>query len=291
MAQSITLLGATYNDVPSVLLPKTGGGTAQFDDTTIASNAASASDIASGKLAYVNGVLVTGTSSGGGGGSYPWFGPNTIKDYTKTITINLKNDTSWDSWTASTTSSSILAAPTTNDFSYSFDRSLYDITIVTQVVTNYVYVSNPTKKNLPISTGRLDVWWYHGYPDTYDDAQNYTVSNGAYISYALSRHYYYSTSSPKKSVSSSNYGAYAYASPSYGTSSSGNTVTVGYKRPSIYARCSNTQFATGRKGDIDSEETNIVITVDIYKTPRNNYSTTVLFNEMFANMNASPENT
>ena len=69
MAQNITLLGASYSDVPSILLPKTGGGTAQFDDTTIASNAASASDILSGKLAFVNGSLITGTGSGGGGGS------------------------------------------------------------------------------------------------------------------------------------------------------------------------------------------------------------------------------
>lgn len=68
MAQNITLLGASYSDVPSVLLPKTGGGTAQFDDTTIASNAASASDITSGKLAFVNGLLITGTGGGGGGG-------------------------------------------------------------------------------------------------------------------------------------------------------------------------------------------------------------------------------
>lgn len=67
MAQNITLLGASYSDVPAVLLPKTGGGTAQFDDTTIASNGAAASDIASGKLAYVNGSLITGTASGGGG--------------------------------------------------------------------------------------------------------------------------------------------------------------------------------------------------------------------------------
>lgn len=66
MAQNITLQGASYSDVPSVVLPKTGGGTAQFDDTTITSNAASASDITSGKLAYVNGSLVTGTASGGG---------------------------------------------------------------------------------------------------------------------------------------------------------------------------------------------------------------------------------
>ena len=70
MAQNITLMDASYSDVPSVLLPKTGGGTAQFDDTTIASNAAAASDIASGKLAYVNGSLVTGTSSGGGGSNW-----------------------------------------------------------------------------------------------------------------------------------------------------------------------------------------------------------------------------
>ena len=68
MAQNITLLGASYSDVPSVLLPKTGGGTAQFDDTTIASDAAASSDIANGKKAYVNGSLITGTASGGGSG-------------------------------------------------------------------------------------------------------------------------------------------------------------------------------------------------------------------------------
>lgn len=66
MAQNISLWGANYSAVPSVLLPKQGGGTASFVDVT--STTATASDVASGKLFYTAlGVLTTGTASGGGG--------------------------------------------------------------------------------------------------------------------------------------------------------------------------------------------------------------------------------
>lgn len=64
---NVSLWGAVYADVPTVLLPKQGGGTAAFDDTTISSDAATASDIANGKKAWVNGSLIVGTGSGGGG--------------------------------------------------------------------------------------------------------------------------------------------------------------------------------------------------------------------------------
>ena len=68
MAQNITIMGASYSDVPAVQLPKTGGGTARFDDASITT--ATASDVASGKVFLASdGTITTGTSSGGGGSS------------------------------------------------------------------------------------------------------------------------------------------------------------------------------------------------------------------------------
>ena len=65
MAQNITLLGASYSAVPSVNLPKTGGGTAAFTD--VSDTTAAAADVASGKYFYTAaGVRTQGTSSGGG---------------------------------------------------------------------------------------------------------------------------------------------------------------------------------------------------------------------------------
>lgn len=67
MAQSITWLGNTYTQVPAILLPKTGGGTARFTDTS--PTTATDADVTSGKI-YIkaDGTQSTGTASGGGGG-------------------------------------------------------------------------------------------------------------------------------------------------------------------------------------------------------------------------------
>ena len=63
MAQNITLLGASYSDVPAVELPKTGGGVATFTDVT--DTTATASDVSTGKYFYdSNGVRQVGTNSG-----------------------------------------------------------------------------------------------------------------------------------------------------------------------------------------------------------------------------------
>ena len=64
MAKNITLMGASYSDVPAVQLPQTGGGTARFDDCSVVT--AVASDVAQGKVFVASdGTVTTGTASGG----------------------------------------------------------------------------------------------------------------------------------------------------------------------------------------------------------------------------------
>lgn len=60
MAQNITLLGATYNNVPAVLLPKSTSGTAKFTDVT--PTTATASDVVAQKVVFLaDGTQTTGT--------------------------------------------------------------------------------------------------------------------------------------------------------------------------------------------------------------------------------------
>lgn len=68
MAQDLVINSVTYQNVPEVDIPKSGGGTAKFMDTTDAN--AAAGDILSSKTAYVNGTKITGNISSKAAATY-----------------------------------------------------------------------------------------------------------------------------------------------------------------------------------------------------------------------------
>lgn len=65
MAQNVTINGVTYNDVPEVDIPKSGGGTAKFFDTAGADIVAG--DVLNGKIGYGSSGSVTGNMANNGG--------------------------------------------------------------------------------------------------------------------------------------------------------------------------------------------------------------------------------
>ncbi len=79
MAQNVTINGVTYQSVPEVDIPKSGGGTAKFYDTAGAN--ASAADILTGKTAYGASGEVQGSMASNGSTS------GTISTKAGTVTI------------------------------------------------------------------------------------------------------------------------------------------------------------------------------------------------------------
>lgn len=255
MAQTISIAGASYPDCPAIEVPKTGGGTAVFVDSSDAD--ATAADILTGKTAYVNGVKLTGTGSGGGGG-VPFYagGVNATLLETHSETLKL-SATSYPSMTMSTTQQTIKASVSGAFVSAYTSQTDCDLVIVQKAYVKHVYTAGATNVYLVLDSLRETFYWYSRYlykPGTYS-SRTCNTSN-YYINY-------YDKNGVLNKVQSS-YGIYASVN-SLSTSTSGANIRFTIASPTWYARASTSYETVENLSSLDTDATILEWLVQIYK--------------------------
>lgn len=226
----IYLQGATYTGVPAVELPTTDNSIATFYEMT-----------------------------------QKWLPPGAELVSSATETINVSTDTSYDSWTPSTTNTSILAVGTTRGAcSYKITSdyqttsligfNLYHTEMVYPDGTTYAKGYNLTKDVMGI--GFYAPMGFGQYSNDY---------YGRVVAGVVGTSTYYSSASAIGVYASTNYGI-SPTTCTWSTSSATSTSarTVGFTRPIVYARCNSTYFSTAAASALDSANTNITCKYLIY---------------------------
>lgn len=242
MAQNVTVAGASYSDVPSLILPKTGGGSAQFYD--VSTTDATASDVASGKKFFAaDGTFTTGTSSGGSttltfGAIRPDAELLQTYSYDKYIVSDEEKTLPSYSTTAQTLLASTALSPT-----ITIDTSSYNYLIT------FRGISIPTYNTTTLGAGRQEYSLtyatfehvqtpantFHALVDT---SKKYTTTDNYMAAATFTRMGYFSSASSFK-IQQSQYGAYtALTTPSVSSS----TLTI--RSPALNMRGSGTYFSS-----------------------------------------------
>ena len=264
----------------------TGAQTIKGDANLIADNIKSGTTIFGVTGTYVGSQLTITDEADSHGGTirhfnltqdanneYAWLGFGATLIGTQEWDLPVSS-TSYSSWTASTSASNILAAETSNHFSYTYNRETESLVFVQTATTDYEYVSGATLKAIPKRTVKVDIAMAIGAPSTLTQHLNNTLGTQTYVATgSLHRTQYYDSSS-NQGISTA-YGIYP-AGPTITSSYSNGTVTAGFRRGIVYARCNSTVFATARKPDIDTA-TKIHFKIDVYKVPKANNMISTVF--------------
>lgn len=288
MAKNITLMGASYTDVPAVVLPQTGGGTARFDDASVTT--ATAEDVAEGKVFLAadgtqtigtatfgtqEAITITDTEDSHGGTIREITGMTWYKRYLPPSaelvaeheeTINLSADTDWDSWTPSTTAHTLKAEGTTRGAgNYTIGASAYQDKAIVGVAFAHtdVVFADGTAMAKGYAKGRTiySVGMYAPLkmPDYANEYYGLTLTGTGL------RNVYWTSATATTLYTTGTYGIGLSGGLALSTSSAtGTSRTIGFTRPTLTARCNSTYFSTACARKIDSANTNTYIKTRLY---------------------------
>ena len=232
MTKSVSLWGASYPDVPSILLPQTGGGSAEF---------------------YAD--------------KGSWEGKNLefVQDFTP-IHWTL-DDTSYSTWTPSTTAKNIkdYTAYTT----FVADVANYEYIVKYLIKVSYAYLAGSEDKCKMIVSYYSYASELYRYPstDNYVYANAYNTISSTYVN-QMGFSKYLNSSGAVRYDPSTGMGIYVGGTSLPPNNYSSTTPTVTVRSPVIYAKCSSSSFSEANAGKIDTSNTTIDVTMKLYRCPR-----------------------
>jgi len=181
------------------------------------------------------------------------------------------NDTTYSSWTPSTSAYTILV-PTSNVASFTIpDRTAETCFVLTRWFMDFAYNSGTTMTCAPVSWCYAGIQAYFNFPPVGDISQYESGEYSSYSTASVDTLYllkYYSSSGTLSTYNGAYGPAYSTSNASFTPAVSGNTVNVSLSRPTVSARCNNTYFTTARAADIDTTNSTIKYRLDLFRAPR-----------------------
>lgn len=261
--QNVTIAGAAYTDVPAVQLPKTGGGSALFTDTS--DTTATAADVKSGKKIY----LADG-SPALGSLIWNWMGEdaecidNNVHSISKTL-----DDTPYASWTPSTTALVLVASE--NKTARAINTGDYDYYIRWRFTADIAYNAGATMKAAPIRQASEVCQAIIKRPSTLTNLQIPTFTGNGCVTFITAPIMdYYNSSGTHTLTYSASYGFYVSVVAATFSNSTSDTPNLTIKTPSISVKCNSSYFATARGAEVDQKNSVIKLKGELWRMKRGN---------------------
>lgn len=217
-----------------------------------------------GSLTFPAGFVTAIGNISGGGGNSNWMGKNPTKVYESSVDPLAFEDTPWNTWTPTTTATTLASAATYT--SISVDMANYDYLVHFQMYEEIKYSSSATTK-ARIEKACMDQW---AYAVRYSSNRANLIAgtrnaNDAASTLSKLAMEYYNTSGTKTVAYSWGYGLYPTVPTPTFASSTATSTTLHLKLPQYNARCSNSYLTTANANYVNKSTSFYETFFEVYR--------------------------